>query len=61
MVLDANDNAPEFLRSRYSLRVMSSVLPGFPVVKVTARDADLGDNGRVSYKFLTVFFFEANI
>ncbi|KFD66569.1 hypothetical protein M514_01566 [Trichuris suis] len=49
-VLDANDNAPVFERSHYSMEV-SEILPaGSKVIQVKATDADLDENARISYR-----------
>lgn len=52
-VLDANDNVPEFLQSHYTAHIPSGkeVPVGYPLVKVKARDADKGENARVTYRF----------
>uniref|UniRef100_A0AC34RJB8 Cadherin domain-containing protein n=1 Tax=Panagrolaimus sp. JU765 TaxID=591449 RepID=A0AC34RJB8_9BILA len=50
-ILDANDNAPEFLQSRYSVQIFSNVSADTKIVTVKARDADADENSRISYKF----------
>lgn len=57
-ILDANDNAPEFMQSSYLAQITSNVTNGFPVIKLSAKDADEGENARISYKFLEVTFFK---
>lgn len=50
MVADVNDNAPIFLESHYQLEVQENNRPGTPLLHVSARDVDDGDNGRVTYR-----------
>ncbi|NWY60306.1 PCDGH protein, partial [Chionis minor] len=48
-VSDVNDNAPVFEEAAYSAYVSENNAAGAEVVRVRARDADAGANGRVSY------------
>ncbi|NXP17442.1 PCDGD protein, partial [Scytalopus superciliaris] len=48
-VSDVNDNAPVFSEAAYSAYVRENNLAGALVLRVSARDADAGANGRVSY------------
>ncbi|XP_068021775.1 protocadherin gamma-B5-like [Melanerpes formicivorus] len=48
-VSDVNDNAPVFEEDVYSAYVAENNAAGTPVLRVQARDADAGANGRVSY------------
>ncbi|KAF1621089.1 UNVERIFIED_CONTAM: Protocadherin gamma-B1, partial [Eudyptes pachyrhynchus] len=48
-VSDVNDNAPVFEEAAYSAYVAENNAAGAAVVRVRARDADAGANGRVSY------------
>ncbi|XP_075298037.1 protocadherin gamma-B5-like isoform X2 [Opisthocomus hoazin] len=48
-VSDVNDNAPVFEEAAYSAYMAENNAAGAPVVRVRARDADAGANGRVSY------------
>ncbi|NXW85258.1 PCDGH protein, partial [Alopecoenas beccarii] len=48
-VSDVNDNAPVFEEAAYSAYVAENNAAGAPVLRVLARDADAGANGRVSY------------
>ncbi|XP_010219668.1 PREDICTED: protocadherin gamma-B1-like [Tinamus guttatus] len=48
-VSDVNDNAPVFEEAAYSAYVSENNLAGAAVLRVRARDADAGANGRVSY------------
>nr|BAC32741.1 unnamed protein product [Mus musculus] len=51
LIMDINDNAPEFVNSPYEVQVLESSLPDSPVLTVFAQDADAGNFGRVSYGF----------
>ncbi|XP_030813040.1 LOW QUALITY PROTEIN: protocadherin gamma-B5-like [Camarhynchus parvulus] len=48
-VSDVNDNAPVFEEAAYSAYVAENNAAGALVLRVQARDADAGTNGRVSY------------
>lgn len=48
-VKDENDNAPIFTESFISVSVPENNSPGTELAKVSARDADSGDNGELSY------------
>ncbi|NXI88272.1 PCDGA protein, partial [Rhipidura dahli] len=47
----ANDNAPVFSQTEYTVRVPEDVPVGSVLVSVTATDADEGQNGHVKYSF----------
>ncbi|XP_070426690.1 protocadherin beta-15 isoform X2 [Equus przewalskii] len=49
LVLDVNDNAPEFAQTLYQVQVPENSPVGALVVKVSARDSDSGTNGEISY------------
>uniref|UniRef100_H0XYZ9 Protocadherin beta 15 n=1 Tax=Otolemur garnettii TaxID=30611 RepID=H0XYZ9_OTOGA len=49
VVLDINDNAPEFAQTLYKAQVPENSPVGSLVVKVSARDLDAGTNGQISY------------
>ncbi|TKC33984.1 hypothetical protein EI555_003359, partial [Monodon monoceros] len=49
LVLDVNDNAPEFAQTHYQVQVPENSPVGTLVVKVSARDLDTGTNGEISY------------
>lgn len=51
-VEDVNDSPPEFPVSRYEGQVAENSPVGSSVIEVKAVDADKGQNGQVSYKFL---------
>ncbi|XP_044081899.1 protocadherin beta-15-like isoform X1 [Neovison vison] len=51
LVLDVNDNAPEFAKILYQVQVPENSPVGMLVVKVSARDLDTGTNGEVSYSY----------
>jgi len=48
-VIDVNDNPPRFLQSHYVVTTMENSETTTLVVRVTAVDADLGINRRVTY------------
>uniref|UniRef100_A0AAQ4RDI9 Cadherin domain-containing protein n=1 Tax=Gasterosteus aculeatus aculeatus TaxID=481459 RepID=A0AAQ4RDI9_GASAC len=50
-VLDANDNAPVFSQAVYKASLPENSPPGTVVINITARDADEGVNGYVTYDF----------
>ncbi|XP_058529592.1 cadherin EGF LAG seven-pass G-type receptor 1 isoform X1 [Ochotona princeps] len=50
-VLDANDNAPRFLRDFYQGSVFEDATPSTSVLQVSATDRDSGPNGRLLYTF----------
>uniref|UniRef100_A0A667YJH3 Cadherin EGF LAG seven-pass G-type receptor 2 n=1 Tax=Myripristis murdjan TaxID=586833 RepID=A0A667YJH3_9TELE len=51
IVLDANDNAPQFIGDRYQGAVAEDAPVFTSVLQVFASDRDSGSNGRVSYTF----------
>lgn len=50
-VLDENDNSPEFESNPYVIGLAENVEEGTQIVRVIARDQDLGSNGEVRYSF----------
>ncbi|XP_014649489.1 PREDICTED: protocadherin alpha-5 [Ceratotherium simum simum] len=50
-VLDANDNAPEFDKSIYNVRLLENAPNGTLVIKLNASDADEGSNKEIVYLF----------
>ncbi|XP_012875755.1 PREDICTED: LOW QUALITY PROTEIN: protocadherin alpha-6-like [Dipodomys ordii] len=52
-VLDANDNAPVFDRTLYTVKLPENVPNGTSVIKVNASDLDEGLNGDIVYSFST--------
>ncbi|KAL8194370.1 UNVERIFIED_CONTAM: hypothetical protein K2H54_016336 [Gekko kuhli] len=50
-VLDTNDNFPEFTQSEYIVGLKENSPQGTLVLKVEARDLDLGSNGHITYSF----------
>uniref|UniRef100_A0A8C6RLL5 Protocadherin alpha 12 n=1 Tax=Nannospalax galili TaxID=1026970 RepID=A0A8C6RLL5_NANGA len=50
-ILDVNDNAPEFDRLIYKVRVLENALNGTLVIKLNATDSDDGTNGDIIYSF----------
>ncbi|XP_062333199.1 protocadherin gamma-A11-like isoform X13 [Osmerus eperlanus] len=51
IVLDANDNAPAFSQSVYSVTLPENTSKGTIVIGVSATDADQGLNGELTYSF----------
>ncbi|CAL8242134.1 unnamed protein product [Merluccius merluccius] len=51
IVLDANDNAPLFLRDAYQGTVFEDAPVYTSVLQISASDRDAGSNGRLSYTF----------
>ncbi|XP_061557950.1 LOW QUALITY PROTEIN: protocadherin-16-like [Phycodurus eques] len=49
-VADVNDNRPAFYPVLYTVSLSAHSAPGTSVVRVTARDPDAGQNGRVTYR-----------
>ncbi|XP_023311979.1 cadherin-related tumor suppressor, partial [Anoplophora glabripennis] len=54
-VTDANDNPPIMNNPLYNASVFEEEAPPLLVVKVSATDADSGENGQVTYKLLDDF------
>ncbi|CAH7009323.1 Pcdhb21 [Phodopus roborovskii] len=51
VVVDVNDNAPEFERMLYEIQVPENSPMDSLVIKVSATDLDMGMNGEISYSF----------
>ncbi|EGT55018.1 hypothetical protein CAEBREN_30957 [Caenorhabditis brenneri] len=49
-IIDANDNAPVFSRSRYTASVSANISIGSHIITVQATDGDIGENSRISYE-----------
>ncbi|CAL8369490.1 unnamed protein product [Arctogadus glacialis] len=49
---DENDNAPRFSKPVYEVSVLENNAPGAFITTVEARDADLGHNGKITYRLL---------
>ncbi|XP_036872461.2 protocadherin beta-15-like isoform X1 [Manis javanica] len=49
LVLDVNDNAPEFAQPLYQVQVPENSPAGSLIVRVSATDLDTGTNGELSY------------
>ena len=52
-ILDVNDNSPIFDKAAYSVSVLESVPIGTAFLNVTASDADIGDNARLTYSIVS--------
>ncbi|XP_055411863.1 protocadherin beta-12-like [Bubalus kerabau] len=51
LVVDINDNSPEFEQPFYEVKISEDSTLGSPVVTVSAWDLDSGKNGEISYMF----------
>lgn len=49
LVTDHNDHAPEFLQTRYEVRVPETAAPGTALVQLRALDHDRGPNGLLTF------------
>ncbi|KAJ8387625.1 hypothetical protein AAFF_G00151750 [Aldrovandia affinis] len=49
---DVNDNPPRFIQSVWSFSVSELAMPGVEVGRVSASDADLGENAELEYSIL---------
>ncbi|XP_012583214.1 PREDICTED: protocadherin alpha-11, partial [Condylura cristata] len=54
VVLDINDNDPEFDQSEYKVRLMENAVKETFVIKVNATDRDEGTNGQVAYSLRSI-------
>ncbi|XP_030001918.1 protocadherin beta-16-like [Sphaeramia orbicularis] len=52
-VLDANDNAPTFVKPQYRAKILENSPKGTSVTTVSASDKDIGSNGEVFYAIST--------
>jgi len=52
VVVDANDNSPQFERSSYNIAVSESSAVGTSLLRLHALDPDLGHNGAVIYRLI---------
>ncbi|XP_041516155.1 protocadherin beta-3-like [Microtus oregoni] len=51
LVLDINDNAPEFTQSLYEVQILEKSPVGSVIITVSASDLDTGNFGEISYAF----------
>ncbi|XP_024608178.1 protocadherin beta-4 isoform X2 [Neophocaena asiaeorientalis asiaeorientalis] len=49
LIMDVNDNAPEFVHTPYEVQVLENIPLDSPILTVLARDVDAGNFGTVSY------------
>ncbi|XP_053738967.1 uncharacterized protein LOC128769343 [Synchiropus splendidus] len=49
---DVNDNPPRFTQSMWSFSVSELAIPGAEIGRISASDADLGENARLDYTIL---------
>ncbi|XP_051547423.1 protocadherin-8-like isoform X1 [Myxocyprinus asiaticus] len=52
---DENDNAPVFSKNLYEVSLVENNAPGAYITTVVARDLDLGQNSKVSYKLVDTY------
>ena len=52
-ITDINDNRPRFNKSREQVSVLENSRVGYPVIKVLAKDDDIGLNGMVRYEIIS--------
>ncbi|XP_053106752.1 protocadherin beta-16-like isoform X10 [Hemicordylus capensis] len=52
IILDTNDNVPQFSQSVYKVKVIENSLLGTLVAKVEASDLDQGPNAKITYSFI---------
>jgi hypothetical protein len=50
-VSDVNDNAPQFNRELFNMTVMETAPVGTIFGVLSAKDADIGENGQLRYRF----------
>lgn len=50
-VLDANDNTPSFLNKTYSIKVSEDQANGTVILRLSADDKDINNNGRITYEY----------
>lgn len=50
VILDANDNYPEFAQPSYSVTLPQDIPPNTEILRVNATDRDSGKNGQIHYK-----------
>ncbi|XP_078005321.1 protocadherin alpha-3-like [Phascolarctos cinereus] len=50
-VLDVNDNAPEFGKTVYKVKLLENTSNGAPVIQLNATDSDEGSNSQITYSF----------
>lgn len=51
-VLDVNDNAPRFPEGGFNASLVENTPRGRLVLRISARDADSGENARLSYRLI---------
>nr|XP_057938974.1 protocadherin-8 [Doryrhamphus excisus] len=51
-ISDENDNAPRFTKPVYEVSVAENNAPGAYIATVEATDADLGNNGKITYRLV---------
>ncbi|KAL3880281.1 hypothetical protein ACJMK2_032530 [Sinanodonta woodiana] len=49
-ILDVNDNKPEFSNTTYEIEINETTRPNSVILTLSATDADIGENGKVTYR-----------
>ena len=52
MVLDTNDQTPQFLQSSYSTQIVETTPVGTTVLQLSARDNDIGSNAELTFQLV---------
>ena len=52
-VIDKNDNPPTFSKTEYIANIAENAQKGVSVIKLVATDLDSGDNGKITYTFVS--------
>ena len=52
-VIDVNDNAPVFSNKVYNISIKNEPSESLPIIVLSAKDLDLGNNGKVTYDFIS--------
>ena len=52
-VIDQNDNFPTFPKSEYTASIAENAQQGTFLIKLKATDLDSGDNGKITYEFIS--------
>ena len=50
-IKDENDNAPELTKTAYNITIKENTEPGTGILQIEAIDQDIGDNGKIEYRF----------
>lgn len=50
-LLDENDNAPVLSKTAYNITIKENTKPGTGILQIQGIDNDMGDNGKIEYRF----------